>query len=74
MTCTELDEEILMDKEYRRKIATGEAGRSTRGVRPELPENPLSLGKSTDYGHPERAFFQKSQTYGLGQTFCAEMF
>ena len=45
MTCIELDEEILMDKEYRRKIATGEAGRSARGVRPELPEQPLSLGK-----------------------------
>ena len=45
LTCTELDEEILMDKEYRRKIATGEAGRSARGVRPELPEQPLSLGK-----------------------------
>ena len=45
MTCTELDEEILMDKEYRRKIATGEAGRIARGVRPELPEQPLSLGK-----------------------------
>jgi len=41
----QLDEEILMDKEYRRKIATGEAGRSTRGLRPEpgLPEHPLDL-------------------------------
>ena len=27
---------------------------------------------STDYGHPERAFFQKSQTFGLGQTNWAE--
>merc|ERR1711971_805551 len=47
----QLDEEILMDKEYRRKIATGEAGRSARGVRPELPEQPLSLGEDDeDFG------------------------
>ena len=24
---------------------------------------------SMDYGHPERAFFQKLETFGLGQTF-----
>ena len=29
---------------------------------------------SADYGHPERAFFQKSRTFGLGQTSWAEMF
>ena len=27
-----------------------------------------------DYGHPEKAFFQKSWTFGLGQTFWAEIF
>ena len=26
----------------------------------------------TDYGHPERAFFQKLETFGLGQTNWAE--
>ena len=29
---------------------------------------------STDYGHPERALFQKSQTFGLGQTNWAYIF
>ena len=24
--------------------------------------------RATDYGHPERAFFQKFETFGLGQT------
>ena len=28
----------------------------------------------TDYGHPERAFFQKFETFGLGQTNGAEFF
>ena len=28
----------------------------------------------TDYGHPERAFIQKSRTFGLGQTFWADFF
>ena len=27
----------------------------------------------TDYGHPERAFFQKFETFGLGQTNWAEI-
>ena len=27
-----------------------------------------------DYGHPERAFLRKSQTFGLGQTNWAENF
>ena len=27
---------------------------------------------ATDYGHPERALFQKLQTFGLGQTNLAE--
>ena len=27
----------------------------------------------TDYGHPERAFFQKFETFGLGQTKWAEI-
>ena len=26
----------------------------------------------TDYGHPERAFFQKFEIFGLGQTNWAE--
>jgi hypothetical protein len=29
--------------------------------------------KTTDYGHPERAFFQKLETFGLGQTNWAEI-
>ena len=29
--------------------------------------------KSTDYGHPDRAFFQKFETFGLGQTNWAEI-
>ena len=32
----------------------------------------LSGVKPTDNGHPERAFFQKSETFGLGQTNWAE--
>ena len=28
----------------------------------------------TDYGHPERASFQKFETFGLGQTNWAEIF
>jgi hypothetical protein len=27
-----------------------------------------TLDELTDYGHPERAFFQKFETFGLGQT------
>ena len=26
------------------------------------------IGDCTDYGHPERAFFQNIETFGLGQT------
>ena len=26
------------------------------------------IGRYTDNGHPERAFFQKFETFGLGQT------
>ena len=39
-------------------------------------ENTVSLGHipiSTDNGHPERAFFQKFETFGLGQTNWAEI-
>ena len=32
-----------------------------------------SLVYITDYGHPERAFFQKFETFGLGQTNWAEI-
>ena len=31
----------------------------------------MSAGK--EYGHPERAFFQKLETFGLGQTNWAEI-
>jgi hypothetical protein len=31
------------------------------------------IGSSTDNGHPERAFFQKFETFGLGQTNWAEI-
>ena len=29
--------------------------------------------ETTDNGHPERAFFQKFETFGLGQTNWAEI-
>ena len=29
--------------------------------------------ETTDYGHPERAFFQKFETFGLGQTNWVEI-
>ena len=32
-----------------------------------------NLNRYTEYGHPERAFFQKSETFGLGQTNWAEI-
>ena len=32
----------------------------------------LTKVKPTDYGHPERAFFQKFEIFGLGQTNWAE--
>ena len=31
------------------------------------------MWKTTDYGHPDRAFFQKFETFGLGQTNWAEI-
>ena len=31
-----------------------------------------SLQRYTDYGHPERSFFQKFEIFGLGQTNWAE--
>ena len=31
------------------------------------------MGGGKDYGHPERAFFQKLETFGLGQTNWAEI-
>ena len=31
------------------------------------------ITQPTDYGHPERAFFQKLETFGLGQTNWAEI-
>ena len=34
----------------------------------------LTFILSTDYGHPERAFFQRFETFGLGQTNWAEIF
>jgi hypothetical protein len=32
------------------------------------------MSQVMDYGHPERAFFQKSHTFGLGKTNWAEKF
>ena len=34
----------------------------------------LIMFQSTEYGHPERASFQKFETFGLEQTFWAEIF
>ena len=31
------------------------------------------IDKTTDNGHPERAFFKKFETFGLGQTNWAEI-
>ena len=36
-------------------------------------EKVLIMGADTDYGHPERAFFQKFETFGLEQTNWAEI-
>ena len=36
-------------------------------------KNPNTIFKPTDNGHPERAFFQKFETFGLGQTNWAEI-
>ena len=33
----------------------------------------VTLIHTTDYGHPDRAFFQKFETFGLGQTNWAEI-
>ena len=33
----------------------------------------MKIVETTDYGHPERAFFQKCETFGLGQTNWAEI-
>ena len=33
-----------------------------------------SMPLRTDFGHPDRAFFPKSQTFGLGQTNWAKNF
>ena len=33
----------------------------------------LQMFSTTDYGHPERAFFQKFETFGLGQTNWAKI-
>ena len=37
-----------------------------------MSELPDAMMLSTDYGHPERAFFRKFETFGLGQTNWAE--
>ena len=34
----------------------------------------IFLGQYMDYGHPDRAFFGKSQTFGLGQPNWTENF
>jgi hypothetical protein len=33
----------------------------------------IYIPEDTDNGHPERAFFQKFETFGLGQTNWAEI-
>ena len=43
-------------------------------INPCAPSHPLfPLGWCTDYGNPERAFFQKFETFGLGQGNWAEI-
>ena len=39
-----------------------------------LSQTDTIIIRVTDYGHPERAFFRKSQTFGLGQTNWADKF
>ena len=34
----------------------------------------IFMGKTMVNGHPERAFFQKFETFGLGQTNWADFF
>ncbi len=34
----------------------------------------MGILRLTDYGQPERVFFQKFETFGLGQTNWAEAF
>ena len=38
-----------------------------------LPVSLFCCSQTTDNGHPERAFFQKFETFGLGQTNWAEI-
>ena len=40
---------------------------------PSLCTMLLAMVIRTDYGHPDRAFFQKFETFGLGQTNWAEI-
>ena len=45
----------------------------TRDTVPEIIDSgPMCM--TTDNGHPERAFFQKFETFGLGQTIWADKF
>ena len=37
------------------------------------PDSKNFMLPGTDYGHPEGAFFQKFETFGLGQTNWAEI-
>ena len=37
-----------------------------------IPTNSFLIVYVTDYGHQERAFFQKFEIFGLGQTNWAE--
>ena len=43
-------------------------------MRSKLCQLICTVRNVTDHGQPERAFFQKSWTFGLGQTFWAEFF
>ena len=41
--------------------------------RPREKRNTIAMVNYTDDGHPERAFFQKLETFGFGQTKWAEI-
>ena len=45
----------------------------TKGSNKTDQSNLKSTLLPTDNGHPERAFFQKFETFGLGQTNWAEI-
>ena len=46
---------------------------ATKKERKKMHKKTRETAKSTDNEHPERAFFQKFETFGLGQTNWAEI-